>query len=140
MFGNDRQQLRQQFFTAWQKYQQQLILTPLEDDIAALISHHPEYHFIFADEHSLAEYEANPPENTGNAFLHLSLHLSVREQISTDRPAGIQAIYQTLLQKIADSHEVEHRFITCLGEVMWEIVNEDKPLDEQDYLERLKRL
>jgi len=140
MFGDDRQKLRQQFYDAWQKYQQNSVLTPLEDEIVGLILHHPEYEFIFQDENSLAEYETNPPENSTNAFLHLSLHLSIREQVSTNRPEGIQVVYQQLLEKVGDPHEVEHRMIECLGKIMWEIINNNKALDEQEYLDMLRKL
>ena len=43
LFGQDRNQLRQVFFTAWQKHNTKQKLEPLEQIIATVIAMHPEY-------------------------------------------------------------------------------------------------
>ena len=136
MFSSDRAEYRKIFFDAWGKHKTQQELTPLEKQIVNLIVMHPEYHAILEDEaHHLTQQfdEANP-------FLHLSLHLGIREQAATDRPAGIQQIYFTSCNKYKDLHTAEHKMMECLAKILWEANQQDKMPDEAEYLRRLREL
>ncbi|HEY9201593.1 MAG TPA: DUF1841 family protein [Gammaproteobacteria bacterium] len=136
MFGNDRNQLRQMYKTAWDKFQQQQALSPLEAQIAAVIKEHPEYH---RDINQL-EKDYQPENGDTNPFLHMGLHLGLREQLSTDRPAGIRQIHQQLLAQTGDPHAAEHRMIDCLAEAMWLAQSQQQPPDEAAYLQCLQQL
>ena len=123
---------------AWQKARGGQPLSPLEAQIAGVIEQHPEYHQDIADLDADRDY---PPEaGQTNPFLHMGLHLSLREQIATDRPAGIAAIYAGLLARDGDPHAVEHRMIDCLAETLWQAQRDGGLPDEGRYLERLRRL
>ena len=138
LFSRDRQQLRSMYAEAWRKARDGLSLSPLEAQIAAVIEQHPEYHDDIADVGSDRDY---PPEaGRTNPFLHMGLHLSLREQIATDRPAGIAAVYAALMAAEPDPHAVEHRMIECLAETLWQAQRNGGPPDEKQYLERLRRL
>jgi hypothetical protein len=136
MFGNDRNQLRQMYKTAWDKFQQQQALSPLEAQIAAVVKEHPEYHGLI----SQLEKDYLPENGDTNPFLHMGLHLGLREQLSTDRPAGIRQIHQQLLAQTADAHAAEHRMIDCLAEAMWLSQSQQQPPDEAAYLQCLQDL
>ena len=136
MFGNDRNQLRQMYKTAWDKFQQQQPLSPLETQIAAVLKEHPEYH---RDINQL-EKDYLPENGDSNPFLHMGLHLGLREQLSTDRPAGIHQLYQQLLTKTGDAHDAEHRMIDCLAEAIWLSQSQQQPHDEARYLQCLQKL
>ncbi len=86
----DRSSLRRMYVDAWRKHREQRVLEPLEAQIVALIGEHPEYHALLADDAALMQ-DWTPEQGAGNPFLHLSLHLAIREQVATDRPAGIAA-------------------------------------------------
>ncbi len=136
MFGNDRNQLRQMYKTAWDKFQQQQTLSPLETQIAAVLKEHPEYHRFI---HQL-EKDFLPENGDANPFLHMGLHLGLREQLSTDRPAGIRQIHQQLLEQTGNAHDAEHRMIDCLAEAMWLSQSQQQPPDEALYLQCLQKL
>jgi hypothetical protein len=70
----------------------------------------------------------------------MGLHLSIREQVATNRPAGIAGIHESLTAKTSDAHAAEHQMIECLAETLWDAQNQNAPPDEQKYLERLRRL
>jgi hypothetical protein len=70
----------------------------------------------------------------------MGLHLSIREQVATDRPTGIAAIFRLLADKAGDSHTTEHRMIDCLAETLWESQRDQSSPDELHYLERLRQL
>jgi len=136
MFGTDRNQLRQMYKTAWEKFQQQKNLSPLETQIAEVIKEHPEYHdFILQlDKDFLPEIgETNP-------FLHMGLHLGLREQLSTNRPLGINSIYQQLILIKGSPHDAEHSMIECLAEAMWSAQANNQVPDELAYLKSLQLL
>jgi Domain of unknown function (DUF1841) len=70
----------------------------------------------------------------------MGLHLAIREQVATDRPAGIAAIHRNLSRKTGDPHQAEHRMIDCLSESLWEAQSRNQPPDDRQYIERLQQL
>ena len=70
----------------------------------------------------------------------MGLHLAVRDQIATDRPAGLRQAFETSRSASADAHEAEHQMIECLAEAMWEAQRAGRPPDEAAYLQRVLRL
>jgi hypothetical protein len=82
-----------------------------------------------------------PPEGgQSNPFLHLGLHLAIREQVATDRPAGITAIHAALARRLGSAHQAEHRMIECLGEALWHSQRSGRPPDEAAYLDALRKI
>jgi hypothetical protein len=140
MFGNDRTQMRRVFTEAWRKQQAGEPLEPLEQVIVHIERQHPEYHRILEQPEQSLRQEFPPEAGNANPFLHLAMHLGLQEQIATDRPAGISALYQQLIRQTGDSHTADHRFMECLGTVLWEAQQTSAPPDESAYLECLQRL
>ncbi len=140
LFGQNRDQLRRFYFETWNKYQKKEPLQPLEAMIAEVVALHPEYHDLLADEEKALNQEFNAESGQSNPFMHMGMHLGLREQISTDRPQGIKAIHEALSKKNGNAHEAEHRMMECLGQAMWEVQQNGMPPDEQNYLECLKKL
>ncbi|NQV86505.1 MAG: DUF1841 family protein [Woeseiaceae bacterium] len=138
IFGQDRNELRKMYADAWQKHCEKTPLTPLETQIADVIEWHPEYHADVTSDELNKDY--TPDAGKTNPFLHMGLHLGIREQITTNRPPGIGSIYSTLTAKIGDHHLAEHRMIDCLAETLWEAQSQNTAPDEQKYLARLHRL
>jgi hypothetical protein len=138
IFGQDRGELRKMYVDAWKKHGEQLPLTPLEAQIADVVGEHPEYHAALAD----ADLEKNytPDGGQTNPFFHMGLHLGIREQVATNRPAGIAAVFRQLAEKIGDSHQAEHRMIDCLAEALWEAQSRNLAPDEMKYLKNLRQL
>lgn len=140
MFGNNRQQMRQVFVEAWRKQLAGEVMEPLEQMVASIVRQHPEYQKLLADPEQALHKEFPPEAGESNPFLHMAMHISLQEQISTDRPPGITGLYQRLTQRLGDVHEAEHHLMECLAHMLWEAqVNQRMP-DEQAYLECIKRL
>ncbi len=123
---------------AWEKFSNKAILSPLESQIAAVVEWHPEYHADVSGDELNKDY--TPDGGQTNPFLHMGLHLGIREQVGTDRPAGIAAVFATLLGKTGDAHAAEHQMIDCLAETLWEAQSQNTAPDETAYLERLRDL
>jgi len=132
MFYDNRQQIRAMFFQVWDKHHKQLPIEPLENRILQVILAHPEYQkFLDA---RYVEQDFTPEMGETNPFLHMGLHIGVQEQLSTDRPSGIRALYQAALAKGQDSHRIDHIIMECLAEMMWHMQRNQTMPDESAYL------
>ncbi len=140
LFTQDRTRTRQMFRSTWQKHLRGESLEPLEKQIATLLEEHPEYHSLLLGSEDVVDHDFTAEDGHENPFLHLSLHLALREQVGTDRPAGIASITRSLLLKHGDGHKVEHLMIERLGLFLWEAQRQSRAPDEQAYLASLREL
>ena len=140
LFTQDRTRTRQLFRSAWQKFLNESTLEPLEKQIVDLLIDHPEYHQLLTASDDLLDHDFTAEDGSENPFLHLSLHLALREQVGTDRPPGIASITRSLLLKHGDGHTVEHLMIERLGLFLWEAQRQSRAPDEQAYLQSLREL
>ena len=140
LFNPSREEVRRFFCETWQKQTQSQILTPLETLAAKWIEQHPEYHPLLINTEEAIQQDYTPEGGVTNPFLHLSMHLSISEQISIDQPPGIRLIQQRLAQKLGSEHEAQHQSMECLGQVMWEAQRLGKNPDTQAYSLALQRL
>ncbi|OGT29756.1 MAG: hypothetical protein A3E87_08715 [Gammaproteobacteria bacterium RIFCSPHIGHO2_12_FULL_35_23] len=139
MFNQERTELRKFYQNCWLKYQNKESLSLLEKQIITVLLAHPEYIPLFENFDSYQDRDYRPENNETNPFLHLSLHLGLIEQVSTNRPLGIQSVYQTLCQK-QGQHEAEHLMMDCLAEVLWQAQRNQQLPDETLYLTKLSQL
>lgn len=136
----DRSSLRRLYTEAWRKRRAALPLEPLEDQVATVVEEHPEYHPVIEDETAALARDYTPEGGQSNPFLHMGLHLAIREQVGTNRPSGIAQVHAELCRRLGDHHAAEHRMIECLGEALWRSQRTGLPPDEAAYLESLRRL
>lgn len=140
IFNPTREEVRRFFCETWKKKTENQILTPMETLASDWMALHPEYHRTLADPEGAISQDYTPERGETNPFLHLSMHLSISEQISIDQPPGIKAVAERLIQKLGSEHEAQHAMMECLGEVMWEAQRDNQPLSPEKYLEALKKL
>ena len=140
LYGDSIQDTRQLFFSSWQKYQLKQTLLPLEKQIVDVIVIHPEYQALLeaiVPDHGKAYF---PELGQTNPFLHMGFHLAIRDQIATDRPAGITTIYKQLIHKYVDRSAVEHLLMEPFAECLWQAQRNHCLPDEVSYLLACRRL
>ena len=138
--GQSREQMRRMYLESWRKFSAKQPLEPLEAQLAAVIAEHPEYlEWIEAGEAALAA-EFTPESGRQNPFLHMGLHLAIREQVATNRPQGIADVHRALTARMGDAHAAEHVMLERLAETMWEAQRSGRAPDEAVYLERLRAI
>jgi len=140
LFGQDRNQLRKVYFQSWQKFKNKQPMEPMESLIASLINQHPEYHDFFSQSEQNQAKDFTPEMGQSNPFLHLGMHISIHEQLGTQRPAELSTLYQSLCKKLGESHAAEHQIMECLGEMLWTAQRDDQAPDESRYIECVKKL
>jgi Domain of unknown function (DUF1841) len=134
-----REQLRQSYADAWRKHRARAPLTPLESMIVDVVERHPEYRPVVEDPAAAAAFEAPAGGGTENPFLHMGLHIAVREQLSVDRPPGIRDLHRTLWAALGDAHEAEHALMEALAETLWQAQREGGTPDENRYMALARR-
>ena len=134
-----RDEVRQVYLEVWHKLQQRALLEPMEALIADVIEIHPEYHALLERDESVKQQEYSPDQGQTNPFLHMGMHITLREQAGSDRPPGIKTIFEKLVTN-KGRHDAEHAMMECLGEALWKAQRNHQAPDEAAYLECLKKL
>jgi len=135
LYTQNRTEQRKFLAKAWQKFLDKKILDPLEDQLTRVIEIHPEYHTLIQN----IESDYFPEQGEVNPFLHINLHLSLREQLSINQPHGINEIYQKILNKCSDAHEAEHQMMDCIAEMIFSAQKNNTAMDHQAYIRCLEQ-
>jgi hypothetical protein len=137
MYNPSREQVRDFFIDTWRKHRQHEVLTPLESMALDWIIEHDEYHALLqSPQAGQAEFSVEAGQT--NPYLHLSMHLAITEQVSIDHPPGIRAAYRQLTVR-TNAHDAAHQLMQCLGQVVWEAQRLGTPLDNDTYIDLIKR-
>jgi hypothetical protein len=139
MFAPSQNDVRRFFCETHRKARDGIPLTPMETLAADWIAEHPEYHAELDDLDAAlaAVYEVEGGRT--NPFLHLSMHLTITEQVSIDQPRGIKQAFELLAAKRGSAHEAQHEVMECLGEMIWASQRSGLPPDGERYLECVRR-
>jgi hypothetical protein len=138
MFTPSSHDVRRFFCQAYEKAAAGAVLDPMEAIAADWIREHPEYHEVLADADAAVARDYAVEGGQANPFLHLSMHLSIAEQVSIDDPPGIRAAVQQLAGR-AGLHEAHHAVMECLGEMIWTSQRSGQPPDSAAYVECVRR-
>ncbi|HEV7817045.1 MAG TPA: DUF1841 family protein [Janthinobacterium sp.] len=139
MFTPSSDDVRRFFCEAYGKRQDKQILSPIEAIAVDWIGRHPEYHEVLADAETALARDYSVEGGQANPFLHLSMHLSIAEQLSIDQPPGIRAACRALAQKLGSEHEAHHEVMECLGQMIWTAQRAGLPPDTGAYVECVRR-
>lgn len=134
MFNPTRDEVRRFFRDLLAKKREGSVLTPLEAIAGDWIELHPEYFPALAP---VAADEADPyepREGAPNPFLHLSMHLSIAEQLAIDQPPGIRGAVERLTRRLGSLHDAHHEVMECLGEMLWTAQRAGKEPDGAAYV------
>ena len=139
MFSPSQHDVRRFFCEAHSKQRQALPLTPMESLAADWIAEHPEYHADLADVQAALTASYSVEEGRTNPFLHLSMHLTITEQVAIDQPRGIKQAHDLLAARLGSAHEAQHQVMECLGEMVWASQRSGLPPDGLAYIDCVRR-
>jgi hypothetical protein len=139
MFQPSQNDVRRFFCTSYTRWREGLPLEPMQAVAARWIEQHPEYHAELADEAAALAAVYTVEDGRTNPFLHLSMHLSIDEQVAIDQPTGIRQAVELLAARRGSLHEAQHEVMDCLGEMIWASQRSGLPPDGEAYLEAVRR-
>ena len=139
MFAPSQHDVRRFFCDVHRKRREGVPMTPIETLAGDWVDQHPEYHADLDDLDAALAASYTVEEGRTNPFLHLSMHLSVSEQVSIDQPRGIKQAFELLAARLGSAHEAQHQVMECLGEMIWASQRSGLPPDGQAYLECVRR-
>jgi hypothetical protein len=139
MFAPSQNDVRRFFCTVHSKRLAASPLTPIEALAADWIARHPEYDADLADEAAALAAVYTVEDGRTNPFLHLSMHLTITEQVSIDQPRGIRQAVELLAARRGSLHEAHHEVMECLGQMVWESQRSGRAPDGLAYLDAVRR-
>lgn len=139
MFAPSQNDVRRFFCDAFAKRRDGRPMTAMEVLAADWIAQHPEYDADLADVDAALAAVFDVEAGRTNPFLHLSMHLSISEQVAIDQPRGIKQAYELLAARLGSAHEAQHEVMECLGEMMWTSQRSGLPPDGQKYIDCVRR-
>ena len=139
MFAPSQADVRRFLCATHRKAKERLPLTPLEALAAQWIERHPEYHADLDDVDAALAATFEVKDGRTNPFLHLSMHLTISEQVSIDQPRGIRQAIELLGSRLGSLHAAHHEAMECLGEMIWESQRSSTPPNGQRYAECVQR-
>jgi len=139
MFQPNQSDVRRFFCAAHAAHRAGAPLDPMSTLAARWIAEHPEYHVDLADEAAALQAVYTVEGGRTNPFLHLSMHLTIEEQVAIDQPTGIRQAVQLLSARRGSLHEAHHEVMECLGEMIWASQRSGLPPDGPAYIEAVRR-
>ena len=120
MFNPSQHDVRNFFFDTYRKHKEQQLLNDLEKIALSIIFEHPEYENYLTNRERYLEYVWAVDNGETNPFLHLSMHMTIIEQLSIDQPHGIKASYKRLCTQYTNEHKAQHELMDCIAEMVWQ--------------------
>jgi Domain of unknown function (DUF1841) len=139
MFQPSQNDVRRFFCQTQARLRDKLPLDPMQALAARWVDEHPEYQADLNDEAAALAAVYTVVEGRTNPFLHLSMHLSIEEQIAIDQPTGIRQAVALLSARRQSLHAAHHEVMECLGEMIWSSQRSGLPPDGQAYLEAVRQ-
>ena len=139
LFQPSQADVRRFFCAVYAKSRANQPLEAIETIASLWIDEHPEYHADLSDvDAALLNMGADEPGKT-NAFLHLSMHITLSEQCSIDQPRGIRQAVELLTARLDSLHDAHHSTMECLGTMVWESQRSGLPPDGSAYVACVQR-
>ena len=139
MFQPSQTDVRRFFCATYERVRSGAPLEPMQAVAADWIEQHPEYAADLADEAAALAAVYTVEDGRTNPFLHLSMHLSIAEQVAIDQPTGIRQAVELLAARRGSLHDAHHEVMEALGEMVWASQRSGLPPDGQAYLEAVRR-
>lgn len=139
MFTPSQHDVRRFFCDTHAKVRDGMPMTALEIVAADWIALHPEHHAALADADAAVAAVYDIDAGRPNPFLHLSMHLSISEQVSIDQPRGVKQAVELLAVRRGSLHDAHHEVMECLGEMMWASQRSGLPPDGERYIDAVRR-
>jgi hypothetical protein len=129
---------RQRLRLVWEMAQMGVV--PNDEDAVLIQSlrEHPEYYWVWDQVDELSDEELI--QDGVNPILHVTIHQTVENQLAAKDPPVVHEILERLMRSGLSRHEAIHAIGSVLCVEIWEILDQDRPFDEERYERGLQQL
>jgi hypothetical protein len=139
MFSPSQADVRRFFCSVYAKAIANEPMQAIETLASLWLDEHPEYHAELTDVDAALAAMQQTVDGKTNAFLHLSMHLSISEQCSIDQPRGIRQAVELLTHRRDSLHAAHHEAMECLGRMLWDSQQAGRAPDGDAYIACVQR-
>jgi hypothetical protein len=139
MFSPSQADVRRFFCSVYAKAKSNEPMQAIETLASLWLDEHPEYHAELTDVDAALAAMQQAVDGKTNAFLHLSMHLSISEQCSIDQPRGIRQAVELLTHRRDSLHAAHHEAMECLGRMIWDSQQAGRAPDGDAYIACVQR-
>lgn len=118
------------FLQSWQKHLKGHLLSDMEKQVRDVLLMYPQY-ICELDQDKCYSVEENP-------YIQMGLHLTMWDQIRTNRPEGIRFWFLNACAQHGEA-EVERFTLSVLRKIIYTSYSQEKAPSEQEYLQILKK-
>jgi hypothetical protein len=132
-------EIRRFFCSVYAKAQSGQSMDAIETIANLWMDEHPEYHDELSDVKAALKVLESAEDGLDDAFLHLTLHLSISEQCAMDQPRGIRQAVDLLSYRRDSLHAAHHEVMGCLKQTLLASQKTGHIPDETTYLACVQR-
>ena len=129
---------RQRLRLIWEMAQMGGVLNDEDAILVEALREHPEYYWIWDRVDELSEEELI--QDGVNPILHVTIHQTVENQLAAKDPPVVHETLERLMHSGLSRHRAIHAIGSVLSVEIWEILNQERPFDEERYERGLRQL
>lgn len=114
-------------------------LDELDQQLAGIMLEHKDAYFEGFENPSAQTLEECGPENDTDPYMHVIFHTVIEHQLQTGDVSQIEPFYESMRQLEIPRHDIMHLIGCFLSELLYEVIVEDQPFDQQRYETLLRR-
>jgi len=108
-------------------------LDGLDRQLADIILEHKDLYFEGFENPRAESLEECSAENGIDPYMHVIIHTVIEQQLKSGEFSQINQFYESLLQQAVPRDEIMHLIGCFLSDLLYEVIVEDQPFDQQRY-------
>jgi len=129
---------RQRLRLIWEMAQMGVVPNDEDAVLIQALREHPEYYWVWDQVDELSDEELI--QDGVNPILHVTIHHTVENQLAAKDPPVVHETLERLMRSGLSRHEAIHAIGSVLCVEIWEILDQDRPFDEERYERGLQQL
>ncbi|MBU2646344.1 DUF1841 family protein [bacterium] len=133
--------LQQDLYGVWEQAKRGDLgnLDPVDKLMAENMLDHKTLYSQKFDNPSEQPLEDCGPDNDIDPYVHMIFHTVIEYQLVSGDPAQVALFLDSMLQQKVSRHDAIHLIGRFLSELLYDVMVEDQPFDQQRYQQLLKR-
>ena len=106
-------------------------LNELDQQLAGIMLDHKDEYYEGFENPDAQTLEECGPENDTDPYMHVIFHTVIEQQLKAGDIVQIEQFYHSMLEQKVPRHDIIHLIGCFLSELLYEVIVEDQPFDQQ---------